>query len=186
MPGARVRLGRRGAEMARLLSHVRRFAGDVRRDWRRTAEQSVLDEFARRAATEPRRTPGSIAVAPYRIDYVDAMTAWPQWDDLFVRGVMRVAFTTPAPRILDGGANLFAYDTATGKDLWEKRTLGGFGRQITLHSADDFSGVISPDGKTMLTYPASSPMAGSIPELIVPASLHVAEQALQFLGFNQP
>ena len=46
--------------------------------------------------------------------------------------------------------------------------------------------MISPDGKTMLTYPASSPMAGSIPELIVPASLHVAEQALQFLGFNQP
>ena len=106
MPGARVRLGRRGAEMARLLSHVRRFAGDVRRDWRRTAEQSVLDEFARRAATEPRRMPGSIVSAPYRVHYVDAMTAWPQWDDLFVRDVMRVAFTTSEPRILDGGANI--------------------------------------------------------------------------------
>jgi FkbM family methyltransferase len=92
--------------MARLLTHVRRFAGEVRRDWRRSPEQAVLEQFAQRAASEPRRTRGSIECDPYRIHYVDAMTAWPQWDDIFVRGVMRADMTTPSPRILDGGANI--------------------------------------------------------------------------------
>lgn len=46
--------------------------------------------------------------------------------------------------------------------------------------------MIGPDGKTMLSYTASTPMAGSIPELIAPTALYAAEQALQFLGLNQP
>ncbi len=46
--------------------------------------------------------------------------------------------------------------------------------------------MIGPDGKAMLSYPASGPMARSIPELAAPAALHAAEQALEFLGIDQP
>jgi FkbM family methyltransferase len=87
-------------------AHFRRFARDVQRDFWPTPERAVLQELERRASREPRRTPGLVAIAPYRFEYSDAMSAWPQWDEIFMR--RSLAFETAArePRILDCGANI--------------------------------------------------------------------------------
>jgi len=66
----------------------------------------VLQQLERRARDEPRRTHGRIAIPPYRFEYADAMSTWPQWDEIFIH--QSLAFTTslPEPRILDCGANI--------------------------------------------------------------------------------
>jgi FkbM family methyltransferase len=90
-----------------LASRVRRFVRDVQHDfWPQSPELAILNELERRARSEPRRTAGTIAVPPYRFEYVDALSTWPQWDDIFVHS--SVAFRTPneRPRILDCGANV--------------------------------------------------------------------------------
>ena len=92
--------------MPALLSHFRRFARDVQHDIWPTPELAVLQELERRAAREPRRTPGQIAMASYRFEYADAMSAWPQWDEIFVHDSLAFDTTARAPRILDCGANI--------------------------------------------------------------------------------
>jgi len=89
-----------------VISHFRRFARETQRDVWPTPERAVLQELERRAAREARRMPGRIDIAPYRFEYSDAMSAWPQWDDIFVH--RSLAFETAArePRILDCGANI--------------------------------------------------------------------------------
>ena len=89
-----------------LTTHLRRLARGVQHDLWPTAERAVLHELERRAGSEARRTPGRIAMPPYEFEYADAMTAWPQWDDIFVRSSL--AFDAPAqrPRILDCGAHI--------------------------------------------------------------------------------
>lgn len=89
-----------------LLTQFRRFARDVQRDLWPTPEHAVLQEFERRAQREPRRTRGTIAISPYRIEYADAMSVWPQWDDIFIHNALRFDTPAPAPRILDCGANV--------------------------------------------------------------------------------
>jgi FkbM family methyltransferase len=89
-----------------LLTHFRRFARDVQHDIWPTPELAVLHELERRAAREPRRTQGQIAMAPYRFEYADAMSAWPQWDEIFVHDSLAFDSTARAPRILDCGANI--------------------------------------------------------------------------------
>jgi FkbM family methyltransferase len=89
-----------------LASHLRRFARDVRHDLWPTPERAVLQELARRAAGEPRRTPGQISIAPYRFDYADAMSAWPQWDEIFIHSSLAFETHVQEPRILDCGANI--------------------------------------------------------------------------------
>lgn len=54
----------------------------------------------------PRFTPGSIALLDYRLRFQDLLTFCPQWHDIFVRQTYRFAATSPAPRILDCGANV--------------------------------------------------------------------------------
>jgi len=66
----------------------------------------VLRELEWRAMHEPRRTGGQIALPPYRFDYVDAMSTWPQWDDIFIHQSLEFDSDAPAPRILDCGANI--------------------------------------------------------------------------------
>ena len=66
----------------------------------------MLRELEWRAVHEPRRGGGQIAVPPYRFDYVDAMSTWPQWDDIFVHQSLDFESDAPAPRILDCGANI--------------------------------------------------------------------------------
>ena len=89
-----------------LASHLRRFARDVRHDLWPTPERAVLQELERRSALEARRTPGQISIAPYRFEYSDAMSAWPQWDDIFIHSSLAFDTRLQEPRILDCGANI--------------------------------------------------------------------------------
>jgi FkbM family methyltransferase len=89
-----------------VLAHFRRLARDVRHDVWPTPEHAVLRELEWRAVHEPRRGGGQIAVPPYRFDYVDAMSTWPQWDDIFIHQSLAFDSHASAPRILDCGANI--------------------------------------------------------------------------------
>jgi FkbM family methyltransferase len=89
-----------------LLAHFRRLVRDVLHDIWPTPELAVLRQLESRAVREPRMGGGTIAVPPYRFDYVDAMSTWPQWDDIFVHRLLAFDSDVPAPRILDCGANI--------------------------------------------------------------------------------
>ena len=92
--------------MAALLTHVRRFVRDAQTDLWPTPEHAMLQELERRAQRESRRTAGEISIAPYHLEYADAMSAWPQWDDIFVRQVLAFDTNERMPRIIDCGANI--------------------------------------------------------------------------------
>jgi len=89
-----------------LIAHFRRLALDVRHDIWPTPERAVLQQLEWRAVHEPRRHGGQIAVPPYRFGYVDAMSTWPQWDDIFIHRSLDFDTDGPSPRILDCGANI--------------------------------------------------------------------------------
>src|SRR4029453_13165504 len=89
-----------------LLAHFRRLARDVRHDLWPTPEAAVLQQPEWRAVHEGRRPGGRIAVPPYRFEYVDAMSTWPQWDDIFIHESLDFDSDVPSPRILDCGANI--------------------------------------------------------------------------------
>jgi FkbM family methyltransferase len=89
-----------------LLAHFRRLARDVRHDIWPTPERAVLQQLEWRAVHERRRRGGRIAVPPYRFEYVDAMSTWPQWDDIFIHESLDFDSDVPSPRILDCGANI--------------------------------------------------------------------------------
>jgi FkbM family methyltransferase len=89
-----------------LTSHLRRFARNVQHDLWPTPEEAVLQELERRASREPRRTAGHVSIAPYQFEYADAMSAWPQWDDIFVHDSLAFETGSREPRILDCGANI--------------------------------------------------------------------------------
>jgi len=90
-----------------LTSHLRRFVRDVQHDlWPRSPELAILNELEHRAGVEPRRTAGTISVSPYRFEYADALSTWPQWDDIFVHSSLAFRTQHPRPRILDCGANI--------------------------------------------------------------------------------
>ena len=89
-----------------LLTPIRRLVRDVQRDLWPTPEHAVLQELERRAQREPRRTAGEISIEPYHLEYADAMSAWPQWDDIFVRQMLAFETNERAPRIIDCGANI--------------------------------------------------------------------------------
>lgn len=88
------------------MSHFRRFAREVQHDFWPTPERAVLQELERRAGREARRTPGHIAIGGYRFEYADAMSVWPQWDDIFVHRSLAFETDVRDPRILDCGANI--------------------------------------------------------------------------------
>jgi FkbM family methyltransferase len=89
-----------------LLKPIRRLVRDVQRDLWPTPEHAVLQELERRAQRESRRTAGEISIAPYHLEYADAMSAWPQWDDIFVHRTLAFETNVHAPRIIDCGANI--------------------------------------------------------------------------------
>jgi FkbM family methyltransferase len=89
-----------------LASHLRRFARGIQHDLWPSPDHAVLHELERRSKVEPRRTPGHISIAPYEFEYADAMTAWPQWDDIFIRSSLAFETRVQEPRILDCGANI--------------------------------------------------------------------------------
>jgi FkbM family methyltransferase len=71
-----------------------------------TPERAVLQQLEWRAVHEPRRRGGQVTVPPYRFEYVDAMSTWPQWDDIFIHQSLYFDTDVPSPRILDCGANI--------------------------------------------------------------------------------
>jgi len=66
----------------------------------------VLQQLEWRAMHDARRSGGQIAVPPYRFEYVDAMSTWPQWDDIFIHESLDFDAGVRSPRILDCGANI--------------------------------------------------------------------------------
>jgi len=54
----------------------------------------------------PRYTPGAISVPPYRIEFADAGSVWPQWDEIFLHQSLAFETREANPRILDCGANV--------------------------------------------------------------------------------
>ena len=55
-----------------------------------------------------------------------------------------------APDLTPTGSYVFYTSDRNGnKEIWLKRTIGGFGKQVTHHPADDFAPVLSPNGKRL-------------------------------------
>jgi FkbM family methyltransferase len=92
--------------MPSLYQHARRIAGGLKREAFPTRERALLQRLERSAFRYPRYTPGHVAAGPYRIEYADAMSVWPQWDDIFLHDVLAFDTQAAAPRIIDCGANV--------------------------------------------------------------------------------
>jgi FkbM family methyltransferase len=85
---------------------ARRKAGAIRRRLFESPEQSAWRRAWHRAETTPRFTPGRIAMMEYQLQYSDLLSFCPQWQDIFVKRTLDFETTSPAPRILDCGANV--------------------------------------------------------------------------------
>jgi TolB protein len=62
----------------------------------------------------------------------------------------------------DGKVVIYTSDRKGNKDIWQKAAGGGFGYQMTKHSADDFSPVLSPDGDEVAFVSRREDAAGDI------------------------
>jgi tetratricopeptide (TPR) repeat protein len=62
----------------------------------------------------------------------------------------------------NGAYVVYTSDRAGNKDIWEKETNGGFSRQLTSHSADDFFPVLSPGGEMIAFVSRRLDAAGDI------------------------
>ena len=85
---------------------LRSFASIVRHRWSPAKEVAALRAIRRRAEQVPPRTPGILRVLDIDLEYVDALSLAPQWDDVFVRRSLEVEIATETPRIVDCGANV--------------------------------------------------------------------------------
>jgi len=92
--------------MPTLRQHARRVARGIRRELWPTPEQAMVQRLEREFRRRPRYTAGTIEVPPYRIEYADAGSVWPQWEEIFLRDSLTFETSEPAPRILDCGANV--------------------------------------------------------------------------------
>lgn len=92
--------------MSNVLLKARRIAGRVKRHYFPSPEVAAWRHACQVAEQVPRFTPGEIQLGEYRLRYADLLSTCPQWEDIFVRQTMRVDLNTPAPRILDCGANI--------------------------------------------------------------------------------
>lgn len=71
-----------------------------------SAEEAVLKRLEREARRHPRYTHGAINIGPYQLEYSDAGSVWPQWEEIFIHRTMAFQATSDEPRILDCGANV--------------------------------------------------------------------------------
>ena len=85
---------------------ARRKAGAIRRRLFESPEQAAWRRAWHRAETTPRFTPGRISMMEYDLQYSDLLSFCPQWQDIFVKRALDFATASPAPRILDCGANI--------------------------------------------------------------------------------
>ena len=68
-----------------------------------------------------------------------------------------------APDLTPNGAYVFYTSDRNGnKEIWVKRTIGGFGKQVTKHPADDFAPVLSPNGKMLAFISRRHDAAGDV------------------------
>jgi FkbM family methyltransferase len=85
---------------------ARRTLGAIRRRIFESPEKAAWRQACDQAETTPRFTPGTIRLMDYDVRYADLLTLCPQWDDIFVKQTLAFTSASPAPRILDCGANV--------------------------------------------------------------------------------
>jgi FkbM family methyltransferase len=83
-----------------------RTLGAIRRRIFESPEKVAWRSACRQAGITPRFTPGQIRMMDYDVHYADLLTLCPQWDDIFVKRTLAFSSASPAPRILDCGANI--------------------------------------------------------------------------------
>jgi FkbM family methyltransferase len=83
-----------------------RTLGAIRRRIFERPEKAAWRTACRQANVTPRFTPGQIKLMDLDVHYADLLTLCPQWDDIFVKRALEFATSSPAPRILDCGANV--------------------------------------------------------------------------------
>ncbi len=66
----------------------------------------MLQALERESGRVPRYTPGHVAAGDYRLEYGDAISVWPQWEEIFIHQTLAFDTNARAPRILDCGANV--------------------------------------------------------------------------------
>ena len=92
--------------MPSLVAHARRVLRGALRELWPTPEYAIRRQLERAFVRAPRYTPGHVAAGAYRIEFADAGSVWPQWDDIFIHGTMAFESASSSPRILDCGANV--------------------------------------------------------------------------------
>lgn len=85
---------------------ARRVVRGIGRELWPTPERAIVRQLENIFRTAARYTHGHASAGPYRIEFSDAGSVWPQWDDIFVRGTLAFESGTSTPRILDCGANV--------------------------------------------------------------------------------
>ena len=85
---------------------ARRKLGVIRRRIFERPEKAAWRRAWHQAEFTPRFTPGRIRMMDYDVRYSDLLSFCPQWEDIFVKGTLAFASASPAPRILDCGANV--------------------------------------------------------------------------------
>jgi FkbM family methyltransferase len=85
---------------------ARRVAGMVKRELFPRPEVAAWQHAWALAQSTPRFTPGEIQLMDYRIKYLDLMSVCPGFHDIFVQDAVDFHSASPAPRILDCGANI--------------------------------------------------------------------------------
>ena len=85
---------------------ARRKLGAIRRRIFERPEKAAWRHAWHQAEVTPRFTPGTIRMMDYDVRYSDLQTFCPQWEDIFVKRTLAFTSATPAPRILDCGANV--------------------------------------------------------------------------------
>jgi len=85
---------------------ARRKAGAIRRRLFESPEQAAWRRAWHLAETTPRFTLGRITMMEYNFQYSDLLSFCPQWQDIFVKRALDFTAASPAPRILDCGANI--------------------------------------------------------------------------------
>lgn len=89
-----------------LVGRLRRAGWAARRLLFPLPDEAAWRHACRVSETTPRYTRGEIALNGYRLVYADLLTLCPQWHDIFVAGSLGFVSPSPAPRILDCGANI--------------------------------------------------------------------------------
>jgi len=85
---------------------ARRTAGAIHRRLFPSPEVAAWRRAWRLAEATPRFRAGTIRMMDYELQYADLMSFCPQWRDIFVKRTLDFAARSPAPRILDCGANV--------------------------------------------------------------------------------